>query len=369
MVPLIRDMVGGAPGAANSEDPDVRFWDRAPAPDASGQRRHLTVKNGCYRWLSQHGPLHALRGRVGSGLWVGNTMMLQRRKLFGGIVIGAVCWLAAFAASPAAAQDKLRFAVTDIDGLESLQREFGPFKETFEKVAGLKIDLFPVSGRTAAVEAMAADQVDLVLTGPSEYVVFRARLKAEPVVVWTRPDYRSSIVVLNESPHKSVADLKGTKISFGEIGSTSQHLGPATILADGGFAYGRDYEAVFLKLNVAAEALIRGDLGAIGMNQTHLARVRKAFPDRKFRSLGDGATLPDDVIVASPKLKPEALATFRKAFTEHGDAIMAAVVTTKDNKKFEGGKFLPGVTDKDYDVVRRMFVNIGIKEFTKFIGN
>lgn len=269
----------------------------------------------------------------------------------------------------ASGQEKIRFAVTDIDGLESLQREYGPFKDAFEKASGLKVDLFPVSGRTAAVEAMAANQIDFVLTGPAEYVVFHARLKVEPVVVWSRPDYRSSIVVPDDSPIKSLAELKGKKISFGDIGSTSQHLGPATILADGGLTYGRDYDAVFLKLNVAAEALIRGDLAAIGMNQTHLARIRKAFPDKKFRSLGEGITLPDDLILASPKVKPETVAAFRKAFLDHAETIMAAVITTKENKKFEGGRFRPEVTDRDYDMVRKMFVNVGVKEFTKFIGN
>lgn len=271
-------------------------------------------------------------------------------------------------AVPAVAQERIRFAVTDIDGLESLQREFGPFKETFEKVSGLKVDFFAVSGRTAAVEAMNADQVDFVLTGPAEYVVFNARLKAQPVVVWERPNYRSSIVVTEESPIKSLADLKGKKVSFGEIGSTSQHLAPATILADGGLAYSKDYEPVFLKLNVAAEALLRNDIAAIGMNQTHLERIRKAYPDRKFRTLGDGAELPNDLIVVSAKVKPEVVEKFRNAFRDHGQALLGAVTATKENAKFVGGGFKATVSDKDYDSVRKMFVNIGVREFTKFIG-
>lgn len=293
--------------------------------------------------------------------------LFDRRSVLS-LAAAAAALILPVATIAASAETKIRFAVTDIDGLESLQREYGPFKEAFEKASGLKIDLFPVSGRTAAVEAMAADQVDFVLTGPAEYVVFNARLKAEPVVVWTRPNYKSSLVVLDDSPVKSLADLKGKKVSFGEIGSTSQHLGPATILADAGLSYGKDYEAVFLKVNVAAEALLKGDIAAIGMNQTHLARVRKAFPDKAFRSLGDGVELPNDLILASPKVKPAVREAFRKAFAEQGDAIHAAVVTTKENKKFEGGKFLASVSDKDYDIVRRMYVNIGIKEFTQFVG-
>lgn len=291
--------------------------------------------------------------------------MFNCRTFAASLMIG----LAGLSAVPALAQDKIRFAVTDVDGLESLQREFGPFKEAFEKASKLKVDFFPVSGRTAAVEAMNAGQVDFVLTGPAEYVVFNARLKAVPVVVWERPNYRSSIVVPDESPIRSLADLKGKKVSFGEIGSTSQHLAPATILQEAGLGYGKDYEPVFLKLNVAAEALIRNDIAAIGMNQTHLERIIKAYPNRKFQTVGEGANLPNDLIVASAKVKPEVVEAVRSTFRDHGPALLAAITSTKENAKFIGGSFQYGVSDRDYDGVRKMFVNVGVREFTQFIGN
>ena len=66
---------------------------------------------------------------------------------------GAIA-LATFCANAAFAQETIRFAVTDIDGLEALQTEMGPFKEAFEAASGLKVEFFPVSGRTVAVEAM-----------------------------------------------------------------------------------------------------------------------------------------------------------------------------------------------------------------------
>ncbi len=280
----------------------------------------------------------------------------------------AAVTLAGLAAAPALAGEKIRFAVTDIDGLESLQKEMGPFKDAFEKASGLSVEFFPVSGRTAAVEAMAAEQVDFVLTGPAEYVVFNARLKAQPVVTWTRPDYYSNVVVLDGSSAKTLADLKGQKISFGEIGSTSQHLGPATILAGGDLKYGTDYEPVFLKLNAAVEALIKGDLGAIGMNRTHIDRITKKFPDQKFRVIERGPELPHDMVVASEKIPAETIALVRKTFAEKGDELLAAVTATEENAKYVGGKFLPDVTDKDYDIVRQMYANVGVTEFTQFMG-
>lgn len=273
-----------------------------------------------------------------------------------------------FIAGAAAAQDTVRFAVTDIDGMEALQREMGPFKDAFEAASGLTVEFFPVSGRTIAVEAMAADQVDFVLTGPAEYVVFNARLDARPVVTWIRPDYYSNVVVLDSSPHQTAADLKGQKISFGEIGSTSQHLSPVSLLSEAGLSYSVDYEPVFLKRNVAVEALIAGDIAAIGLNRTHIEQITEAFPDQKFRVLVKGNQLPNDLLLVSPTVAPEVVDAVRKTFAEQGDALLAAVTSVEENAKYIGGSFNASVTDADYDVVRKMFENVGVTEFTEFVG-
>lgn len=272
------------------------------------------------------------------------------------------------AATQVSAQDTIRFAVTDIEGMEALQREMGPFKDAFEAASGLKVEFFPVSGRTVAVEAMAADQVDFVLTGPAEYVVFNARLDAQPVVTWVRPDYYSTVVVLDSSAIKTPADLKGQKISFGEIGSTSQHLGPVDLLSQAGLTYAVDYEPVFLNRNIAVEALISGDIAGIGLNRTHIDSLTEKFPDQKFRVLVKGPQLPDDILLASAKVSPEVIDIVRKTFTDHGADILAALTSTEENAKYVGGKFNPTVTNADYDVVRKMFENIGITEFTQFVG-
>jgi phosphonate transport system substrate-binding protein len=268
----------------------------------------------------------------------------------------------------AAAQETIRFAVTDIDGAEAVQREMGPFKDAFEKISGLKVEFFPVSGRTVAVEAMAADQIDFVLTGPAEYVVFNARMDAVPVVTWNRPDYYSNVVVLDSSPIKEASELKGQKISFGEIGSTSQHLSPATMLAEAGLVYGSDYEPVFLKRNIAMEALISGEIAAIGLNRTHIDQMTEAFPDHKLRVLVKGPELPNDILLASSKMTAEVVDIVRKTFADHGEELIAAVTSTEENEKYLGGSFNAAVTDADYDNVRKMFENVGVTEFTEFVG-
>tara|TARA_E500000305_G_scaffold105912_1_gene103851 strand:- start:410 stop:1273 length:864 start_codon:yes stop_codon:yes gene_type:complete len=269
----------------------------------------------------------------------------------------------------AQAADPIRLAVTDIEGLEALQQEFGPFEAAIEKSTGLDVDLFPVGNRTAAVEAMKSGQVDFVLTGPAEYVVLKELTKPEIVVAWQRPDYFAQIVTLATGPVKQVGDLKGKVISFGSVGSTSQHLGPAQALADLGLDYGRDYEPKIISRNVAIEALIRGDLSAIGMNFGHLQKARKAYPDVAFTVIARGRDLPNDILVARSGLDKDVVEKVRKAFEEDGQDLLAAVLKGDDNQKYRGGFFLSSVNDADYDYVRSMYKTIGVERFTSFVGD
>lgn len=282
---------------------------------------------------------------------------------FVGLALGA-----GLLATTASAADTIRLAVTDVEGMEQLQREYGGFVEELEKATGLDVEFTPVNNRTAAVEAMRAEQVDFVLTGPAEYVIFAKLTEAKPVVGWHRPDYFSQLVVMAEGDIKTIADLKGKRVAFGEIGSTSQQLGPAQILADAGLKYNTDYTAEIIKRNVAIEAMIRGDVQAVGMNLTHLRSVREKFPDQKFAVVGRGSDLPNDILIAASYVKPEVVETVRKAFLEKGDLLMDGVLKGEDTKKYDGGYFVAMVNDKDYDMVRLMYATIGVPEFSKFLG-
>lgn len=271
------------------------------------------------------------------------------------------------AASPAFA-DPVRFAVTDIEGLETLQQEFGAFEEALEKSSGLEIELFPVSSRTAAVEALNSGKVELVLTGPAEYVVMKELADPKIVVGWQRPNYYAQIVTLTDGPIDNVSDLKGKTVTFGSVGSTSQHLGPSQVLADFGLGYNSDYKAQIISRNVAVEALIRGDIHAVGMNEGHLRRIRAAFPDVAFSVVARGRDLPNDILVARRDADPAMVEKVRNAFLNDGKTLMAAVITGEDNKKYEGGFFLTSIEDKNYDYVRSMYKTIGVS-MNSFVGN
>lgn len=289
------------------------------------------------------------------------------RRLALAAVAGALVALTPLA--PVAAQE-LRLAVTDIVGLENLQREYLPFQKLLSEKTGMSITLFPVPNRTAAVEALTAKKVDLVLTGPAEYVVFKKRTDAKLVVGLTRPEYYGSIVTLASTGIDGVEDLKGKKVALGDVGSTSRHLAPIQVLSDLGLDPRKDVQIVHINRNVGVEAMRRGDVAAIGVNRSDLPNLRKRFPDVVFKVIARGRDLPNDVLLAGTHVSDEMVAKMKKAFTDNSDALIAAILLgPEENQKFQGMQFLPAIADRDYNYVRKMYGTIGQPQYADFIGN
>jgi phosphonate transport system substrate-binding protein len=293
-------------------------------------------------------------------------MHLSRRP-----ALAAALAMTIAAASRAAAQgQELKLAVTDVVGLENLQREYAPFQKLLSEKAGVRFDLFPVPNRTAAVEALNARKVDLVLTGPAEYVVFKKRTDAKLVVGLARNEYFGTIVALAGTGIDGVEDLKGRKVAFGDVGSTSRHLAPAQLLADLGLDPRRDVQIVHINRNVGVEAMRRGDVAAIGVNRSDMAGLQRRFPDAVFKVIARGRDLPNDMILAGAHVPDEMVAKLRSAFSANSDALIAAILLGPDeNQKFQGMRFVPGIADRDYNYVRKMYATIGQPQFADFVGN
>lgn len=282
----------------------------------------------------------------------------------------------AIALSSAAAQaESIKLAVTDLVGLEELQREFGAFVDVLEDATGQEIEFLPVTNRTAAAEALRFGKVDFVLTGPAEYVVMKKRTNADVVVGLSRPDYFAVLITLAENGYTLPSDLKGKKVAFGAFGSTSKHLGPVQVLADYGLNPATDIETVNTKIPVAWEALKRGDVAAIGMNHLNFLSLRDkewadgGLPPGAFRIVGRGPDLPNDLLMAGAHVDPAIVDALRTAFVERSDDLIAAILKGEDNKKYDGMRFITTIKDSDYNYVRSMYATAGYPEYADFIGN
>jgi phosphonate transport system substrate-binding protein len=294
------------------------------------------------------------------------TVLLSLVAAFVGILVLPL------AAQQVLAKD-LRFAVTDLEGLEQLQREFGPFRDTLSKLTGLSIKLYPVPNRTAAVEAMRAGQVELVLTGPAEYVIFQNRTNARPIAGFSRPDYFADLIVLADSGITEVKELKGKKVALGAVGSTSKHLAPMQIMKDNGLDPLRDVKVVHISsYKTAWEALKRGDVQAFGITDDKFLALRSKesdLPAGAFRVIARGRDLPNDILLAHPQLDPAVVSKLQSVLQDHSKELVAAILKGEDNQKFRGMKFLVGVKDSDYAYIRDMYRTAGHTKFAQFLGD
>ena len=258
--------------------------------------------------------------------------------------------------------EKLRFAVTDLKGLEEVQREYGAFRIALEEVLETKIEFFPVENYIAAAPALQSNQVDLVLAGPSEYVILNARAKAIPVVAIQRPNYRSMIAVRADRGIKSLADLKGKTIAMGDVGATSSHLGPTKILMDAGLDPKSDFKIIMLGKK-STEALKNGDVDAWAGAPHRYEKLlqTKGVSKSDFPLIATGPFLPNDVFIANSKLAPGFVEKIRELMLQHQEKLIESFLPA-DNNKYKGSKLVL-VNDADYNMVREVYKAIGQDDF------
>lgn len=287
--------------------------------------------------------------------------MRHRHALAAAAALGLV-------ASVAQAQT-VSFANTDIEGLEELQREYTAFRDTLEEITGLDVEFFPVSNRTVAAEALRAENLDFVLTGPSEYTIITSVTEAEPVVAFSRIDYYSVVVTLADSGINAPKDLVGERVAMNDVGSTSGHLGPSQVLADYGVDPVQDIEVLNTSSEVGFQALKRGDVAALGVSGLSYQTLRAndtASEPGDFKAIARGPDLPNDVLMVGAHVDDDVVDRMREAFADPASAkrLHEALMQVGDGK-YELTTFLPNVQDSDYDYMRAAFRAIGQPQFAE----
>ncbi|MCJ8332653.1 MAG: PhnD/SsuA/transferrin family substrate-binding protein [Epibacterium sp.] len=284
------------------------------------------------------------------------------------VLAGAVL---AVSAAVAAQAETWKLAVTDVEGMERLQLEWGPFKEALETATGEEFEFFAVNSRTAAAEALRAKTVDFVVTGPAEYVVINKLTQATPLIGLGRPDYHCAIVVRADSGINVPADLKGKKVAFGDIGSTSNMLCPMQALADHGIDPVNDIDKTHTHRNIAFEALKANDIDAMGVNAGKWVGIRSKeteLPYGAFKVIARSGDLPNDMIMVGAHVSADKADLVKTAILENKDAVIAGITAHEENDKYLGMD-LVAIEDSAYDYVRSMYSNAGYPQFDNFIGD
>ncbi|MEM6450758.1 MAG: PhnD/SsuA/transferrin family substrate-binding protein [Cyanobacteria bacterium P01_D01_bin.105] len=290
---------------------------------------------------------------------------MRRRNFLGCSVLflaSATVACSPVAAPPAATElPALRLAVTDVSGEAELEKNYGEFRAAIATALETDVEFVPVDNYTAATVALKQGKIDLVLAGPSEYVVISSRTNAVPVIAVTRPNYQSVLAIPANSDVSEVAGLEGKSIAMSDIGSTSGHLGPTYLLMEAGLDPKADVTVQMLGDDGSAAALKTGDVEAWGGSATDFNDLL-ADESNTFKVLLEGPPLPSDVMLASSSVDAAVLDIVRERMLDAEAEIVGALAAHES--KYVGSTLEPA-SDKDYDSIRAVYQAIGQGELVQ----
>ena len=162
-----------------------------------------------------------------------------------------------------------------------------------------ELDLSPSYRET--VTRLCEGRVQLAYLGPFSYVRAREMCKVKPVVQLKsegRVTYTSYIMVRENSPIHSLAELRGQTFVYGAVLSTSSHLMPRYMLQQAGLESGRDLKCRDDGHHErAARAVLTGEAAACGVRDL----VGDQFNGRGLRILAKSAPMVNFPLVVGPR--------------------------------------------------------------------
>lgn len=256
---------------------------------------------------------------------------------------------------------QLRLAISDVKGSETLESEYGAFRDALAETLDLPVELVPVENHIAAVPALQTNQLDIVFAGPSEYLVLNARAQAKPIVAVTRPDYYTVFLVRADSDVQELADLAGKTIGIRTEGATASHIGSAKLLNEAGLASTIDYNIKIVGKQ-GLEQLLNGDIDALADSNSRITRyiTEAGATANDVQVLAQGTPLPNDVFVLRGDLSPAFLNDLQNRMLSNQTKLLAAITAAPANQKFTQSEFVV-TEDEDYNEVREMYVTLGLE--------
>jgi phosphonate transport system substrate-binding protein len=266
----------------------------------------------------------------------------------------AVVLLTAFAAMYAHAQprpDHLTIGLLPGESAPTVIRLNEPMRAYLEKRLGIPVELVVGANYAATGEALRFGRLDIAYLGPVTFIMQSRHTRlvpfARPTHSGVGPTFQAVIIVPSDSPAKTVADLRGKEVAFGDPASTSGTWVPEYQLLGAGLVAKRDYTPRALGAHDAvALAVANHKVAAGGLSMpvyNRLIKEKKLDPD-KVRVLAPSPPIPEYMWTFREGLSPAFREEIKSAFLSVNDTSALAV--------FRAEAFVPAQSS-DVNVVRR----------------
>jgi len=217
----------------------------------------------------------------------------------------------------------LRVMLVPADGgtEDGTRADFEPIFDAISRAYQLKFEIHVGHSYNAVIEAMANDQVDVAFFGAVSYDLARRRGVAQLLAVEERNGesvYYSGIFCRADSTFKTLTDLKGKTVAFGDIHSTSSFNYPVAMLIKAGVDPGADLSGVYLAGSHAnsLQALAAGKVDAACASYVSFEKAVQAgkLDPKMIRPLAKSDPIPSPPIAMHVKLDDSVKARLKDAF-------------------------------------------------------
>lgn len=186
----------------------------------------------------------------------------------------------------------LRLGVVGFYNPRLMVLRYQPLADYLTATTGRRWELVIGTTYDRTVDALCRGDLDLAYLGPYTYVRANALCDAESVVhLQTRGNstYRSVVMVRVDSPIRALVDLRGGRIGFGELLSTSSHLVPLAMLTDAGIRSTSYSCSLYGHHEHAARAVLLGEVDACAVRDV----VGDRFEERGLRVIATSPPIPN----------------------------------------------------------------------------
>ncbi len=244
------------------------------------------------------------------------------------------------------AADRYKFGVFPHMPMSRLLEVHQPITDDLAQKLGKPIDLLTKSTFALFEHELQQESYDIAFIQPFDYPAAHDRYHYLPVA--RRAAYLSAIIlVLKESPFKSLADLKGLRLSNpAETAAVTQMTN--RLLKKSGFDPQHDFQRSYLTNHFACmQSVIVGSSDACGTAHRAMLQFNDVKLSHRFRTLAESEIIPPALFIVHSRV-PEAE---RKILH---DTITNWENTPEGRKILASGYIQPFMTatDNEYDQLR-----------------
>ncbi len=250
--------------------------------------------------------------------------------------------------------DTIIFTYTPVEDPAVYANIWQGFVDHMAKTTGRKVVFFPVQSNAAQLEAMRSGRLHVAgfNTGSNPIAVSCAGFVPFAMMAYDDGSfgYEMEIIVPQDSPIKSPADLKGKTLAFTSPTSNSGFKAPSAILkGEFDLIKDRDFEATFSgKHDNSILGVYNGDYEAASVANSVLQRMQRrgVIKEGKIRTIYKSQTFPTTGYGHAHNLHPLLVAKVKEAFqTYEWDE--------RFKKEFKKADQFIGITHKfDWAVIR-----------------